>query len=843
MKRLLLLLVLATACAPAGGPSSAPTPEPAPGAVKPDEPLPASAALAVPAFKSSPLLTWGPLPPRTPHVERERSYDLQHQAVRVRFDWSRHAVVGSTTLDVAALGQPLPAVALDAVGMTIRSVQGAGGRSLRHDYDGKTLTVRLPTPLKPGATTRFTVAYEAVEPKKGAYFIDRNHYLWTQGETEDTRYWVPTYDYPNDKTTWEFRITTEKGEKALSNGRLAGARETADGTEWHWVQEKPASTYLMTAATGKYTIVRESWNDVPVDYWTYPDSVEAARRGFGATPQAVAIFSRKTGVPYPWAKYDQVVAPDYIFGGMENVTATTQLDDGILHPAWAEPQANADGLMAHELGHQWYGDLLTTESWAHVWLNEGFATFTEQIFREEAKGADEGAFDRLGAREQVIAADRNARRPLVYDRWVTNPLELFFSGHIYPKGATVLQMLRHRLGDGAFWAAMKLYTTEHAYQPVKTEDLQRAFEQSTGEDLTRFFEQWVYGAGMPVFRVRAEYDAGAGAVKLTADQVQPRDSLTGLFDADVEVEILTDRGPARQTVQVRGEHTTASIPVPAEPRSIRWNKGGWLLEVTDFPRSTAMLAYQLQHDDDVIGRAEAVDLLAERTEQPAAVAALARTAQSDTFWGVRARASDALTGFAPSDAAAEALVAASRDPDARVRQSAAASLGKFSGDAVVARLAELARGDASLYVRGAAVDSYARVAPEPALAAIREMLTEDSWLDLSRTAGVTALRRIDAPEAYDILLRSLADNTARATRQAAIQSLVAKAQGREAELATRLEPLLRANDIYVRQTTATALGRLGQESSVPALEARREGEPESRVVNAIDAALAAIRGR
>ncbi|HEU4642220.1 MAG TPA: M1 family metallopeptidase [Gemmatimonadaceae bacterium] len=835
------LLLIAAACSRPTTPPPAPAPAPA---------APESARVArpdtmvsyrVPSFRPLPLVRWGAPPAGEPHAPRARTYDLQHQVVRVRFDWARHAVVGSTTLTLAALDSAIGDVRLDAVAMTIRAVRDARGRALRYDYDGHTLDVRLPRRLAPHARTSIAIDYETVKPKKGAYFIDRRHVVWTQGEMIDTRWWIPTYDEPNDKTTWEMYIRTARTERALSNGRLAGSRPVDGGIEWHWVLDRPASTYLMTAVTGDYAVLEDRWRDVPIGYWTYPDSVQAAWRGFGSTPRAVRLFSARTGVDYPWVKYDQVVAPDYIFGGMENVTATTQADDDILHPAWAEPQANAEGLVAHELGHQWYGDLLTTADWANAWLNEGFATFMEQTYQEAVHGAAEGAYDRLEAQEETIAADERARRPLVWSRWAVDPLELFLSGHIYPRGASVLQMLRHQLGDSLFWAAMHHYTTAHAYGNVVSDDLRAAFEQATGRDFSRFFAQWVYGAGVPQFQVSYAYDSTTRALTLTARQVQPRDSLTGLFDADVDVQVLTDAGAVNGVVPVHGEMSSATFRLPAAPRSIRWNEGGWLLEVHDFPRPTVMLAWQLAHDADPIGRIEAVDLLRERPAEERAADAVAAAARGDRFWGVRQRATEALAAF-PESAAVPALLAASADVDARVRESAAAALASFGGARVRERLRALAATDSSLYVRGQALRSYASVGGDDALELIRQALGRDSWLDIERTQAVMALRFVSVDRAWPMVLPYLSFSVDRHTRQAAIGTLVALSKGREAEAAAAIAPVLSAPDFYSRATAAAALGRLGQPSSVEPLEARRRVEAESRVINAIDAAVASIRG-
>ena len=851
MKRFLLCcLAAAAACTPA---TPAATTEPAPAAPVVRDTSPAATPVpppdtmrsyAVPAFREGPLVTWGASPAGERHAERQRIYDLQHQVVRVRFDWTRHAVVGSTTLRIAALGEPLTAIPLDAVGMTIVRVSAPGGSRLRHEYDGRTLAVKLPGTLRPGSRTSFTVDYETVRPRKGAYFVDRRHVVWTQGETEDTRYWVPTWDYPNDKTTWEFIVRTAKNEKALSNGALRGGapRAVGDSLEWHWSLEQPNSTYLMSVVTGDYVVLQDRWRNVPVGYWTYADSVQATWRGMGRTPRMMELFAARTGVPYPFAKYDQVNAPDYIFGGMENVTATTQLDDRILHPEWAEPNQSAEPLVAHELGHQWYGNYITARDWSHIWLHEGFATFMQQIWDEEGRGAEQGAIARLAAHEGSIAADRAGRRPLVYDRWVTDPLELFYSGHIYPKGASVLQMLRRQLGDSLFWRAMNRYTTRHARGLVVTDDLRRAFEETSGRDLTPFFARWVYGAGVPAYQVSWGYDVAGRAVTIDAREVQPRDSLTGWFDPDVDVEILTDSGAVRGVVQVRDGTGRGRFEVPGEPRSIRWDKGNWLLDVSDFPRSTVMLAHQLAHDDDVAGRIEAVTLLGERTDEVVALRVLA-DARRDSSWRVRALAVTALARQGSAPVAIEAVLSATHDRDPRVREAAAAALPALRSDRAGGAARRLVEGDESHYVRGAALKALARMEPAASLDAVRAALARDSWLDLSRTHAVQALATVELPEATTLLEARLAEGTQRGTRVAAIDALVARAAGREAQAAAAVGPLLDADDLFVRAAAARALGALGQPGSVAILEARRSREAVSRVVNAIDAALARLRAR
>ena len=835
------VVVAACASTPPPAPSIPVTPSP-----RVDTAPPALPAPTGPAFKPLPLITWGAPPPGVlKAVVPELTQDLRHQIVRLRFDWTRRAVIGSTTLRIAAVpGRgSLEAITLDAVDLRIQRVTSRD-RPLGFAQEGSTLRIRLAEPLAPDAIVEVTIDYEAVRPARGVYFIDRRHVMWAQGFAEDTRYWIPTVDRLYDKTTWEFFVTVPAKERALSSGRLVGTQRLPDGeVEWHWRLDQPSSTYLMSVVTGDYIVLRDRWRDISLGYWTYRDSIEATWRGFGRTPRALEFFSQWTGVHYPWSKYDQIVAPDFVFGGMENVTAVTMADDAILHPAWAEPRSNADQLVAHELAHMWFGDYVTMRHWDDAWLSEGFAVFMTAMYAERSQGAAAGAMQRRQGHEQTIAADRRNRRPLVYGRWVDDPAEVYFSGHIYPRGGAVLQMLRRVLGDSTLRAGLNRYLRDHPYQSVTSADLRRALEQASGLDLSRFFAQWVYGAGVPAFRVSWGFDSARNEVALTAVQVQPRDSLTGLFQADVDVEVLTDSGLVRQVASVRGETTAVVIPVPAAPRSIRWDAGDWLLDLADFPRPTAMLAWQLAHDTDVLGRIEAIDALAPRAETEAeARDAIARVARDDSLWMVRAAAVAALASIVSQDSARVAVLSATRDSDTRVREAAALALADAAGNAdALGRLRALATNDRSWWVRAAAMRALVDVDSAVALEVAQDMVRHREWRDLARVAALEALARIHSSESRALIVEHLGEG-ARAGRVAAIEALAAQSARGDTAASRMLEPLLQDSDPFIRAAAATALGRVGDATAVAALRARRSLEQEPRVRNALDQAVRRLGG-
>src|ERR1019366_7387746 len=364
--------------------------------------------------------------------------------------------------------------------------------------DTARVTVRLARRAAVGDTVEFTLQYHGV-PERGLYIVPRRNVIWSQGEATETRAWVPTYDAPNDKATWEFLVTVDTGMKVLSNGRLVSVTPVTGGSQnvWHWSQDKPASTYLYSVVAGPFTILHDQWRGIPVEYYTYADTVDAAWRTFGETPAMIELYSEVLGVNFAWDKYDESIIPDFTYGGMENVSATTQTDMA-LHGAASEPGGSGRSLNAHELAHQWFGDLTTTADWADIWLNEGITTYMESVQEEKTRGWDAAEANWYSQQQQAMLADLNEKRSLVWGTYQgTDPIALFFSGHVYPKGAQLAHQLRRLLGDATFWPGMKRFLTDNAYRPVTTADYAVAMEKTCNCDLDWFFDQWAYGIGYP----------------------------------------------------------------------------------------------------------------------------------------------------------------------------------------------------------------------------------------------------------------------------------------------------------------------------------------------------------
>ena len=641
-----------------------------------------------------------PLYDRPVQRERDRVMDVLGYDVSLDVDLEAQRFSGRSQVTAVSLRDTLDRVRLDAEQLEVREVWGRYGEDLDFTHEAGTLTVELSYTATWGDTLRFTVSYRGEGSRPGFFFdeptSEHPRLLTTDSWPDEARFWVPCWDYPNDKAAQRMSITAADTFGVLSNGRLdSTVADTARGTTtWYWNQERPHATYLWMLAVGPYEVVADSLGSLPVRYWVYPQDAARAREVFGRTPAMIRYFEDLYGVPYPWAKYDQVTTP-HVGGGAE-ATSATILGDGVFPESGAEPGFRWQQVIAHEIAHQWWGDLVTMREWSHTWISESFATYSDHLYTRRVRGEEEGAWDLEQKKDRYLRQARDEyMRPIVFDRY-TEP-EQNFDAHTYPKGAAVLHMLRFVLGDEPFFRVLNRFLVEHAYESVDTGDFIRTVTEVTGRDLTDFFDQWLYRPGHPVFEVSARWvpsgrersaeeaggdtslqaagpdtsslaedpasaDRGSGSIPglLVVEVVQVQDTSLGvpLYRMPVDIGIYTVEGKRVVRMMLDGEVTRRGFPLSEEPFMVRFDEGNHLLKEWTFPKSVETLIHQLEYDD-VVGRAWALEQLQERLGQEASAGgpdaiqrqliadAIQKRARTDPFEPIRRTARQALLEIAP----------------------------------------------------------------------------------------------------------------------------------------------------------------------------------------------------
>jgi len=535
-----------------------------------------------------PALAQQPFAPVSTHSKR--TYDVQHYLIRSALNYEQKKLTGQTTVTLKPLAAGFFSFELDAAGMEIESVlldngaNSGAGQSLNYKLLGEKLIITLDRAYSPAETISVNVKYTVTAPKKGVYFVtelkDKDGKLlhprqaWTQGEAEENHFWFPSYDYPDDKATTEQYVTVPAGEAVIANGELLDTTDNIDGTKtFHYKMPVPHSTYLTSFVAGDFVKVEGKYGTVPLGYNVYHGTEDVVEGAFGKTPLMIEKFEKLTGVKFPYNKYDQTIVAEFKFGGMENITATTMADSEILAARIGLLRPFVEDLVSHELAHSWFGDMVTCKTWSQLWLNEGFATFMEAVFKEQQGGRsayiekvrnDAGRFyaDELGNNQQHALVNKYAQ-----------PNEALFDVTTYQKGGVVIYMLRETLGDEVFWKAINIYLNRHKFDNVETADLQAAMEEAAGQKLDWFFNQWVYGTSYPDLRVKSSYNPKKRSVVLEVQQVQKaRPDAVAVFTLPVEVEVMTARGPVKQKININQARQVFQIPVQAAPKKIFFDK-------------------------------------------------------------------------------------------------------------------------------------------------------------------------------------------------------------------------------------------------------------------------------
>jgi len=684
--------------------------------------------------------------------------DFLHYRVKLDLDLERKEFRGENRITFTPFFDGVDSIDLDAEHFEILEALGAGGETLAFEQGDSSVTVSLSKPVSFGDTTDLVVRYQGVGSREGFFFDDATdqhpRMVSTDSWPDEARHWIPLFDYPNDKVTHELIVTVPEGNRVLSNGRLVSVTEDpqAGTSTWHWSQDRPHSTYLMMLAVGPFVVIEDSLGTLPVNYWVYPEDEEDARWIFQKTPRMIAYYSELFEYPYPWSKYDQVTTP-HVGGGAE-ATSATILGDGLIHDRLAEQDFSAERVIAHEIAHQWWGDLITLREWSHTWLNESFGTYSDYLWTRHEMGDDEGAWDLLGKKNQYLQEARERyRRPIVFNRY-ERPHDNFDS-HTYPKGAAILHQLRYLLGEGAFFRVLSAFLHEHAFQPVDTQDFMKTVKDVTGRNLDWFFDQYLFRPGHPIFEVRSEWDAEPGEVRLTVAQTQPLEDGTPLYRTPLRIGIVTASESRVEEVWLTGQREeTFRFPSPEEPLMVRFDEGNWLLKEWAYTKTTQELLYQAQHDD-VIGREWAVRQLAEAmigqappgdTRKPAARSPvpqlLTDLARGDPFWAVRLAAVEVLAEVQGGVPPVELLKSAAVEVDSRVRRTAIRLLGETGDPGMVPFFRERFVQDDSYLVRAEAVRSIGRAGDRSQIPFLREALTVPSHRNVIRQAAEWAIQEL-----------------------------------------------------------------------------------------------------
>jgi aminopeptidase N len=772
------------------------------------------------------------------------AFDAEHVRLELSFDETRRSIHGRATETVRLLRDGVDGIELDADEMHVLAAHLADGAPLAFEARPPRLRIALEGRHKSGERVSFVVEYEAT-PRRGVYFVGPDarrprlsRQVWSHSWPEDARYWFPCHDDPADTITSEMLLTTPSTYEAIGNGDLVDVHETGGRKVWHWRMDRPHPTYLVSFVAGEYEEVRDEATSprVPLGYFVYRGRADDARRTFAHTPDMIRFFSERSAFPYPFAKYSQAIAADFLFGGMENVTAVTLADEALLEPR-ARDDTTSDGVIAHELAHQWWGDTVTVRRWADVWLSEGFATFFQRLWQEHDLGTDAASYQRLLDADDVLALDEEARkRPMVFGD-VDDP-GMLLNANVYQKGGLVLGMLRRVLGEDVFWRGLQGYAARFAFKSVETADFRQAMESAAGRDLGWFFDQWTLRPGLPRLTAAHRWDPATRRLLLTIRQDTAPDGAKARFVLPLDVRIVTPAGARAEAVVFDQPQQEFGWPCDERPLAVVIDPESWVPKSLAAETTPDELGVRLTKGESAVERAVAARELA-RLHPSEAAGLLGQALAHDPFWGVRAEAADALAAF--GETVGPVLQHGAQDADPRVRAAACKALGRLPSSAGEATLVAVVSRDPSERATAAALRALGAVRSPRAFETLARAMERSSHAERVRIAALEGLGALGDPRGIPIALEQSGPGRASPLRCAAIRTLRDLGKNQRV-VAGRLTALLEDPDAKVREATAEALGALGDPRTRGRLREALGVETIPATRRAMDAAVKRIEG-
>ncbi|MBL8745093.1 MAG: M1 family metallopeptidase [Phycisphaerae bacterium] len=733
----------------------------------------------------------------------DRPADLKH--MRLEFDvpdMNKPDLSAKQTLTLSAVARPLDVLTLNAEQMEIASVEIPdsspihGGTRITHSYDGKQLSIRFDPPLPPGVDADVVVRYALHDPAEGMIWTTespewkgRPAQIHTQGQPETNRFWFPTHDFPNERLTTEIIATVPAGFIVSANGREVTPPKSSNGrTTFHWLQDKPHVSYLVSMVIGKFDVkdVAPAGSRISMPVYVPPGKGGDIERSYKRTPEMVKVFEERFSEPYPWDRYGQVCVWNFGAGGMENTSVTTMFDTAYLDEKALQDE-DLDGLISHELGHQWFGDLITCNTWAHIWLNEGWATYCSALWSEARDGGQNGYINSMWrtmrgiAKSDSIASDAKGdapKRPGMVSPIYKHPWEVFRrASNPYPKGSSILHMLRADLGDELFFKCVAEYVDRFKLKTAETSDFRRTFEEVSGRSLERFFTQWAERPGTPKVSIKASWNEKEKELRLVIEQKQLiDDSLPAfVFDLPVEVYLSEEEGaaPVIVNVPIDAKRHERAVPLESEPKMVLIDPDLHVLMDPEVEAPADWLLRQLVTRRSIASRLDALNFVRGRGT-PAVIDAVTKVMRDANEWhAVRSEAAETLGKL---NARLELLSYLGDGVDsARVRRAVINALGEIGGIEVVPALAARAADENESYAcRAAALDQLGKHAPRGStefLPIYDAALRSESQHDQVRIGAIRGLANLNIKEAMPMVIPFTRFGTPGRTRPDAIDAV------------------------------------------------------------------------
>ncbi len=782
------------------------------------------------------------------HLPPGKEFHAEHIHVQLRVDMEKKRISGACKTKLVPVREGISALHLDAKEMRVSGVT-LDGVKVPFEHDGEVITVTSPGPLAI-ATHELRVEYSA-EPRQGVYFIapdegypDKPVQAWSQGEPEFARYWFPCHDHPNDKATSEMEIAVPEGYTVISNGKLVSKEDAEGWTTFHWKEGTPHSAYLNSFVAGKFGMIEDEAEGVPLQYY-FPESKRGdALRLFGLTPDMLRVFESLTRTKYPYEKYSQVAVHDFVIGGMENISATTLTDTRFpderseedYAARYSRPDRSHIELVAHELAHMWFGDLVTAKHWPHLWLNEGFATYFQALYTRERFGEDDFRHDMLSKADSYFEEDASSyRRAIVDDVYVYS--DDVFDTYAYEKAAWMIHQLRYILGDELFFDATSEYLRKYAGANADTHDYMKVLEEKSGYSLEGYFDQAFYKGGHPEFEVAYSWDEATHLAEVSVKQTQQTDEVTPVFTLPCDIAFYIPGAPGAaknggrnmRRVTLSSKEERFHFELPWKPSIVEFDPEERLLKKVKFDKPVSMLLSQLEASVDGSSRRRAAEALSSFPANLDVVQALERSARrDDQHYSVCTEAARSLGKIGSKDAL-EALLGLAGVKNKRVRRAVIAALGEFKDPAVAKPLLAALKGDESPYVQCQAAIAYGKARLPDAYEVITSAVGTPSPEEAVTEACLEALGYVKDPRTRQYLRGQVPYGRPVRARVGALKGILRLGWLDEEDVATIRDILKEDREYTVRSQALEVVADLLDRRLLEAVRRSAEKDVDPRV--------------